>query len=207
MKESHLMSVFKICFLAISLIGLLVIPTPADGQYSDVNRAAAETLDGVIFTVTVQPQSVLLGKEITLFYTVRNASDKAIYLVNETPHTFYTLDGNILVQTPIPAPVGHGEYNYRFTRIDRGKVHGGRILIPRKIYGMETFWPINVGFGYVTDKTGLNRKLRKDEDPAGLRGLLSERIKTVVVGTLSVRILEKSLGGKGSGRRPGKASY
>lgn len=180
----------NLLFVAIALTFFLTLAAPANGQYSLVRRARVETVDGVIFTVTVGPPLVISGKAVALHYSVRNNSSQAIYLVHENPTQFDTEKDSILVQAPIPIPVGHGGYDYSFTKIDRGKVYKSTIFIPSKIYAKESFWPIDVGFGYVTNVTGLNRRLRQDEDPANLRGLLYTRIKTIVVGKLSVKITE-----------------
>lgn len=184
------MSRLKVLVVVISLTVFLSLVAPANGQYSMVRRATAETADGVIFTVTVKRQLVISGEDITLHYRVRNNSSKAIHLVHENPPEFFTEGGGILVAASIPIPVGHGGYDYSFTKIDRGKAYEGTILIPSKIYSKRRLWPIDVGFGYVIDITGLNRRLRQDEDPVNLRGPLSIRIKTVVVGKLSVKITE-----------------
>jgi hypothetical protein len=169
---------------------LLLFAVPANGQYDMVKRISAETADKLVFTVAVDQQVLTFGKDTILNYTVKNNSSKVIHLVWEKSLSFDTEGESILVEAPIPVPVDHGDYEYSFTKIDSGKEYKGQIIIPSKIYTKYDVWPIETAFGYVTDITGLNRRLRPNEDPANLRGLLYSRLKVVLVGKLSVAIKE-----------------
>ncbi len=182
---------YKWFALAGALAFVLLWPAPVCGQYSLVNRARAETSDGLIFAVRVEPQVVTAGKNIVLLFSVRNNSTRAIYLVSRNETKFNTDGDSILVEVPLPIPVGHGAYDFKFEKVERGKVRTGKIIIPSHIYSQDDFWPIDVGFGYVTDISGLLRKPGKDEDPSNLRGLLYERLNTIVVGKLSVKIRQR----------------
>jgi hypothetical protein len=169
---------------------LLTCTALAVGQYTLVKRATAETADGLRFTVWTEGQTVTYGKDIVLHYKVENRSRGAVYLVRKDSLEYDNEGGRILIASPIPIPVGHGDYDYSFLKIGRGHTYRGQITIPMKAYNDLDIWPIDVGFGYVTDVTGLNRKLRPGEDPARLRGALRSRLKTAVVGSLSVKIVE-----------------
>lgn len=165
--------------------------TRVNGQYDGmVKRAAAETNDGLHFSLWVKNQIVKLEEDTILYYEVTNRSSRTVYLVLETPPQIIIEGRTILVASPIPTPVGHGEYNYNFIKIERGKNYSGEFKIQGGKYGEEREWDIEVGFGYVTDVTGLNRRLTRKDDPAALRGLLLSRI--IVAGLKGVNVRTKS---------------
>jgi hypothetical protein len=160
----------------------------ANAQYSLVKRVVAETEDGIVFRASIRNQAIDYGKEIMIYYSVKNLSSKVLYLVRKDSPEFDTDGGVILVQAPIPTPVGHGGYDYTFRAVKPGKEYKGTISIPNQQYDKADIWPIHVAFGYVRNVSGLNRRLREGEDPAPLRGLLNSRIRTVSLGSLSVEV-------------------
>lgn len=185
------MSAMKSVILAATLIALMGHCPSVRGQYDLVKRVIAHTNDGLVISVTVDRQQVIYGQDITLHYSIRNGGSKTIYVVHGIPQSFDIDGGTFLVQAPIPAPVGHGEYDYTFSRVGVGRVYRGRIVIPAKQYDRTDIWRIRVALGYVTNISGLNRRLVQGEDPATLRGLLDSRIVTLSVGTLSVEVIDR----------------
>lgn len=147
---------------------------------------------GLVFRVQVIRQVVAFGEDLKLRFNARNSSHRPIYLVQKKPASFNTEGGAILLEAPLPIPIEHGDYNYTFTRIGRGREFSGQIIIPRKTYTDFDVWPIEIAFGYVTDFTGLDKRLGPNHDPAVLRGLLYSRLKIVSVGTVSVKVVEGS---------------
>ena len=180
----------RIIFATLISLMLLSGAPQVHGQYSLVKKVNVETQDGLVFGASVEQQSIDYGQNVIVHYRVRNNSRSVVYLVHQTSPEFDTAGGVILIQAPIPAPVGHGGYDYSFSRIEPAGEYKGRISIPSKQYDKADIWPIEIAFGYVRNVTGLNRRLRDGEDPAGLRGLLSSRIRTVVAGSLSVEVKE-----------------
>lgn len=180
----------RIILAMLASLFVLSGPTKTNGQYSLVKTVTVETQDGLLFSGSVGRQSIDYGKNVEVYYRVRNRSRHVVYLVHQESPEFDTEGGVILIQAPIPAPVGHGAYDYSFSRIAPGREYKGRISIPSSQYDKADVWPIKIGFGYVRNVTGLNRRLREGEDPAALRGLLNSRIRTVVAGSLSVEIRE-----------------
>lgn len=49
---------------------------------------------------------------------------------------------------------------------------------------------MDVGFGYITDITGVERHLGLGDDPAPLKALLSSRIETLLVCGLRVEVID-----------------
>jgi hypothetical protein len=189
-KKLSMRALSKFAFILLLLYASQIkVAGQDDGM---VKRATAETNDGLHFSLWVKHQVVGLEQDVILYYEVDNRSSRPIYLVLEKPPDIRIEGRTILVASPISTPIGHGEYNYDFIKIDRGKNHSGQLTIPGGKYGEEREWDIEMGFGYVTDATGLNRRLGPTEDPAALRGLLLSRI--VVVGLKGVNIRTKSAG-------------
>jgi hypothetical protein len=176
--------------IALTTFTLIIFLTgsKANAQYSLVKRVVAETEDGIVFRASIRNPAIDYGKEIMIYYSVKNLSSKVLYLVRKDSPEFDTEGGVILVQAPIPAPVGHGGYDYTFRMVQPRKEYRGTVSIPSQQYDKADIWPIHVAFGYVRNVSGLNRRLREGEDPAALRGLLNSRIRTVVLGSLSVEV-------------------
>lgn len=152
-----------------------------------VKRATAETNDGLQIRLWVTKQIVKLDEDAILYYQISNRSRRAIYLVLESPPKIMIEGRTILIAPPMVTPVGHGEYNFSFIKIDRGKSYRGQFTIPGGKYGEERDWDIEVGFGYVTDIAGLNRRLNPGEDPARLRGLLNSRMTVTGLNGINIR--------------------
>ena len=174
--------------LIVTLLFTFVFQLSARGsQYGMVKNAAARTVDGIASTVTIRKQTVAFGQNITLNYTAKNLSPKAIFLVHENPSKFDSDGETVWVQSPIPIG-SHGDYNFTFTRIKPGKEFRGSIIVPARMFPSSGVWPVEVAFGYVHEIAGLKGPLLPGEDPAKLRNLLSARVIVVVVGKLGVNL-------------------
>jgi len=174
--------------LIVTVLVTFVLQLSARGsQYGMVKNAAARTVDGIAFTVTIRKQTVAFGQNVTLNYTAKNLSPMAIYLVHENPSKFDSDGETVWVQSPMPIG-SHGDYNFTFTRIRPGKEFRGSIIVPARMFPSPDVWPVEVAFGYVHDIAGLKGPLLPGEDPAKRRGRLSATVIVVVVGKLGVNL-------------------
>jgi hypothetical protein len=176
--------------LAIPPLLLLIFTASERGhcEYAKVKRISAQTADGIVLNVWVEPQEVKFGQDIVVHYKAENRSTRIIYLVHENPPDIVAEHDTIVIGVPLPWPIEHGEYNFSFTKVKPRRNHQGILTIPRTKYDMPGPWHINIGFGYVTDIAGIDRQLRPGEDPAILKVPLSERLKTLRLGSLTVNI-------------------
>lgn len=175
-------------FFLLLLLALSIIARSQDDNR--VKRISGETADGLFFTAWIESFVVPFGQNIVVNYEVRNRSAKTIYLVQkdgplevrveEDIHTLY-------IEAPIPLPIHHGTFNYSFVQVPKGKSHRGRFIITPAEYKSAAYWDIVIGFGYVTDITGLEKKSGSEDDP-GSRALLRSRMGDLGLGYLSVEV-------------------
>lgn len=172
-----------------ALLPLLVFFGQAKGQYAKVQQATAETSDGLRFTARLKQQNVTLLQDVTIDYEIQNGSKKTIYLVQKDGKPETSSDGDNLNLPFVIVSSGDSEaYHYTFTKIPQGTTQKGQLVIPAGKFDREQAWVVNISFGFVTNITGLDRKLRPKEDPAPFRGLLEERILLVGVNGLVVEV-------------------
>src|SRR5712692_6182854 len=107
----------KIALTTFTLLIIFLTGSKANAQYSLVKRVVAETEDGIVFSASIPHQAIDYGREIVIYYSVKNRSSQVLYLVHKDSPEFDTEAGVILVQAPIPAPVGHGGYDYTFRMV------------------------------------------------------------------------------------------
>ena len=169
-----------------ALLTLLLVPGHARAQTALVKRVTTETDDGVLFTAWLEHRAGPVAQDLAVHFKVENRSPRTIYLVRKDKLELINERGLITIETPRPLPHGHGPYDYNFTEIKSGAVYKDRAVIPKEHFHTEGYWYIQVGFGYVRDVTGLNRRLRPREDPAGLRALLDSRLRTLLLGVLTL---------------------
>jgi hypothetical protein len=163
----------------------------AQGQYAKVKQATAETSDGLRFTAWLKQQNVGLKHEVTIYYEVQNRSNKTIYLIQKDGPLETSTDGDTLNLPFVIVSSGDSDaYHYNITKVQKGKTHKGKLVIPAGKLNREQVWLINVSFGFVTDIKGLDRKLRPHEDPAPFRGLLEQRLLLVGVNGLVIEVAE-----------------
>jgi len=173
------------------LLAFLVTVPQVNGQFQAmIKKATAETADGIKFTVWLERQSVTFEQDTVIYYKVENYSNKIIYLVRQSGELLTDIDsdGFLTIMIPLPFPEGHGDYNYNFTKVAPQSKYQGQLSYSGKKYNEERKWSIAVDFGLVRDITGIDRKLKPDEDPAPLRSQLGERIEVVGLSGLTVDV-------------------
>jgi hypothetical protein len=173
-----------------ALLILFQIPIPVIGQDATVRRATAETGDGLLFRVWLDRQTVKYGRDVVVHFTVENRSTKTVYLVHDNTSRIVVERDSIVVPRPFVPVGGHEGYDYSFTKVAPGRAHKGQLIISRDEYKTVQPWRMDVGFGYITDITGLDRHLGRGEDPAPLKALLSSRIETLLVCGLRVEVID-----------------
>lgn len=185
----------KMLFIALALLGLFTAHSVAfQNQDARVRQVIAETADGVVVTAWVDRQAVRLGQDIIINYRVENRSRRTIYLVRDnTAEISFEDDKEIIIPTPFVPLGGHEPYDYSYTRVPRGRTHQARFVVagdryPRETRYAEQIWRIKIGFGYITDISGL--LVEHVSDPAPYKELLSLRITLLVLDGLTVEILE-----------------
>lgn len=165
------------------LIALIVaMAMPVDYYASDANvkKVTAESSEGIWVSVELKRQSVTYGEDVTIHYHVKNQGKKDVYLVQRPESTENASpDGTMWVGIEHPFPTNHGGYDYHFIRIKRGKSYSGKLVIHGATYKDLKIgvWRVDVTLSFVTNITGLNRKMKRDEDPAILRGGLASRLR------------------------------
>lgn len=182
--------VYRLKPLAIILL-LSFAAAPINGQErrANVNRVTATTSDKLLFTAWVMRQNINLGQDIVVYYTVENHSRKSIYLVRDNTSQTVIENDNIIFPSPLVLIGGHEAYNYNFTKVARGDSYRGQLKVSRGEYKDAQLWNINVGFGYITNITGLNVSPEQINDPAPFKSLLNSRIRTLLLSGLSVEVM------------------
>lgn len=175
--------------IKLTLLNILFFSVQADGQDAIVRRISGETADGVLFTLWGERQTVTFGQDVIVNYQVENRSRRTIYLVQKGAPEMVSDRSVITIETPRPLPIHHGDYDYTFTEVRQGSTQRGQVTIPKEMFDVDGVWRVEVGLGYVTDITGLNRRLGATDDPAPLRSLLDSRIETVLLGRLSIEVV------------------
>ena len=176
--------------LALALVALFALPTHIRGQSVAVKRINAETAEGLLISIWIENQTVGFGQDITIYYKVENRSAQTVYLISQDTPDIVAERATIRIGAPVPLADSHGGYDYNFTKIERGRAHQGRLTVSSDKYGQARPWFVEIGFAYVTDITGLNRRLRPNEDPVALRGALSLRALTLLLGRLTVDVIK-----------------
>ncbi len=175
---------------AFFLVLLLTLSIPVHSQDDRVKRIGGETADGLSFTAWTESFVVPFGQNIVINYEVRNRGSKSVYLVHKDGPPEVRVEEDIhtlFIEAPIPLPPHHGTFNYSFVKVPKGKSHRGRFIITLAEYRSAAYWQIGVGFGYVTDITGLEKKSGSEDDP-GSRALLRSRMGDLGLGYLSVEV-------------------
>lgn len=172
----------------VAVLVLFVVPAGTSAHDSMVKRISAETADNLVFNIWLERETVRPGQDIIVHYSVENRSAQAVYLVRDNTARPIAERGTILLQEPFVSLGGHEGYDYSFTKIDRGKRYENQLIIPKESYQAQP-WRIDVGFGYVTDITGLDRQVGHGEDPSPMKVQLHSRIKTLSLGSLGIEVL------------------
>ncbi|MDQ3748277.1 MAG: hypothetical protein M3367_04555 [Acidobacteriota bacterium] len=176
-------------FLIIAIVTfLLALQTIA--QDAKVKRAVAVTSEDITFNAWVTNQRIKFGGDIVINYRVDNNSKQTIYLVHKNIDETVIEDDNIFFPYPFVLVSGHEEYDYSFTKVISGGSLTGQLKVSQSEYKESKTWLVKVGFGYVTDLKGLNPKPEEIKDPIPFKSLLSSRLKTLELSSLSVEVIE-----------------
>lgn len=179
----------KFLFRVAVVLSLLTFTSAAQAQFTIVEHASVRTGDKIMFSIRLERQSILLGQDIRVHYQVDNHSRRTIYLVKKDETEFQVIDNyrTIEILPPYPSPIGHGGFDFKFTKIAPQTRHRGSILISGKLPDRDGLWSINMGFAYIKNIAGLVPKPPSGTDPAPWRGLLYSRMEGVSVGKLTVQ--------------------
>lgn len=172
------------------LVLLLALSVTVRSQDDRVKRISGETADGLSFMAWTKSFVVPFGQNIVINYEVRNRGSKPVYLVHKDGPLEIRVEEDIhtlFIEAPVPLPTHHGTFNYGFIQVPKGKSHRGRFIIIPDQYRSAAYWQIGVGFGYVTDITGLEKKSGSEDDP-GSRALLRSRMGDLGLGYLNVEV-------------------
>jgi hypothetical protein len=142
---------------------LLSFPKRIQGQYAEIKHITAKNAEGVSVSIWVDNQIVKFGQDVVVKYKVDNLSRKTIYLVHEKNLHFSARSGLISIGSPPPFLIGHGEFDYSFTEIIKGKSYQGRLTVPGNSYREARSWRVEVALGYVDDITDLDQGSRGTE--------------------------------------------
>lgn len=181
----RVLKVVVIIFLASS------VPSQINGQDAKVKRVTSATSDRLIFSAWVTHQSINFGQDIVIYYRVDNRSTNPIYLVRDNTSKTVIEDDAIIFPRPFVPVGGHEDYNYSFTKVARGESYRGQLKVSRDGYKEAQSWRVNVGFGYVNNIKGLTPRAEQIGDPAPFKSLLDSRIKTLLLSSLRVEVIER----------------
>ncbi len=151
-----------------------------------VTKVSLETSNKLTISVWTDQASVRRGDDIVVFFSVLNRGSKTIFLVSKETPSIVNDRGDVLIEAPVPGIEDWEEYDYSFHEIVPGGNYRAKFVIPGKATEKEYDVAIRTGLGFVEDITGIDRKLRRAEDPLTLRGPLQRRIETVGIGDLRI---------------------
>jgi hypothetical protein len=176
-------------FLVIGAITILFV-LQSNSQDADVKQVTAITSENITFSAWVINQKTKLGRDIVISYKVDNKSKNPIYLVHKNIDKTVIEDDNIIFPRPFVLVSGPEVYDYSFTKVINGKNFIGQLKVPQSDYKESQTWLIKLGFGYVNNLAGLNPKPAEIIDPVPFKSLLSSRLRTLQLGSLSVEVVE-----------------
>lgn len=181
------MKFYRTIFALLFLLGL-TFEIHAQFNNAIILKVSSESSDKLRFSVWAETTEINLGQSITINYSVENKSTKMFYLVKGKENKVRLFGENMLVESPSALPTNHGDFDFTFVQIKPKKKIFGQVVIPKEKIESEGILPITLGFGYVENISGIDRKLHKGEDPFPLRSELEKRIKRLYVGDLGVNV-------------------
>lgn len=191
------MKIYKSCTILsiLVLLILFLVPISLKGKDALVKKVKAETTDGIAISMWVEQQAIRSGQNVIIKYKVENNSNASIYLIHQDSFDTVTEQDTVRIGAPVPPPDPHGGYDYNFINIAPKKNYQDQLTISKDRYMRDERYNmlplrIEMGFAYVRDIKGLNRQLNIGEDPAALRGLLSERAITLLLSGISIEVNE-----------------
>lgn len=182
---------FNKCFLNIILLLLITfnLNNVCFGQNNDfyVSKVTIEANNQLLINISTENTKIRIGEDFPITLNITSYDDKPIYLVKGKNPKIISKFGNIDIDLTNPPPKDNGEeYDFSFNKIDKNANYSEKIIIPGKFIKEQGLIRINVGLGFVFDKTDIDRKLKKGEDPLVLHGPLNYRLIGVNIGELTV---------------------
>jgi hypothetical protein len=174
----------------VTSLSLTVYAAFVVGQSSPmlVTRVRAQSSDGVFIEAWLNQTKLRFGDSLRVKLRVANRGNRSIYLVRKAKPEIDVQETRILIEAPVPTPIGHGDYDYSFERLRPGSSSTSLIEIGADDFKEIGVTDIFLGLGFVYDITGLDRPLEAGEDPAKLRGTLAGRMQSLGVGNLRLDV-------------------
>lgn len=176
--------------IAFALSTLLLLPYTTLGQDARVNRVTVTTAEGLFFSAWVNKQTVSYGKDILVNFSLNNRSSKAVFLVRDNTSKIVIERDSIVIPRPFVLIGGHEDYDFSFTRVAAGATYQGHVAVSQKDYQTAQEWRLDLGLGYIHDIRGLNKRLRDGEDPAPYKARLRDRLTTLQLCGVWVKVLD-----------------
>jgi hypothetical protein len=156
-----------------------------------VTRVQAETSNNLLITLRTENWEVSAGEDLPILITIKNNGSNPIYFVRKEDSEIVNDRGDVLIQAPVPIHEEKAEYDYSFHKIEGGEEYSGQLVISHKLFQKEYDLNIRTGLGFVENISGIDRKLKRDDDPIALRGTLARRMEVIVIGDLRVLVRKK----------------
>lgn len=183
---------YLVGFVSTSFI-LCVITLVGVGQVKQVKeiwvtKVHVETSNRLQITIDTEKSEFKVGENIAISITIKNNSDKSIYLVTKESPGIFNNRGDVLVESPMPIPEEDHivDCGYFFHQIVSGGSYKGQVMILGSMVQNERDLRIEMGLGFIDNKTVTDLKSEPCEDPMKLRSLLFKQLEVVGIGDLRV---------------------
>lgn len=180
-------SLFRLIFLSVVIIWG---SSATFGQNNLVSKICAETNDKLQLKVWVAEPNILIGEDVVVNFEIKNNGNKEIFLVKKSTPEIFTDRDRIVIEVPLPFPIEKSQYDYSFEKIAIQETYRGQFTIPKEQIIEKGKLHILTGFGFVSDIEGINRELKPNEDPVGLRNTLALRMKTIALGEIEINVMK-----------------
>lgn len=162
LKCARYVKLTKIFMLILSsACGLTSIFAQNTFPEAKITRIATTTTDLIEVQASVSADTFQRGDDIPIYYSVKNRSEKPVYLVTEPHSSVIVEDLSILrLIPPVRGVYDHVDYNYDLIKVSPHKVYRGKLLISSQHYLENKKYDfsiarIQVGFSYIFDRSGL----------------------------------------------------
>lgn len=151
-----------------------------------VHRVQLETSTNLTIQARAVSGRLPKGQNLTLTVSIKNQGSRPVFLVKKAAPEIVNKGGDVLISAPWPAPENKFEYDFTFQKIMPRATHEEHLVIPWDTVQSERDLRISIGLGFVTDVSGIDRRLEIGDDPVALRGVLMSRMEVVGIGSLRV---------------------
>lgn len=149
----------------VAYLFLLGSPLRTNCQEIPITRLSGKSTNGLTIDVWVDREVVSIDESLRVYVQVVNNNSKSVYLVRASKPEIEWKSGELLIQAPLPLPITHGGYDYKFDAIRPGATVEFNFEIPPSTVSEVGLTKIFVGLGFVNDISGIARKLNPGEDP------------------------------------------